>query len=266
MRDSFSSNSVVLSALWSKKDVVIFKLPKPGLLPSFLIVLIIFSALVLPVLAVAYNPGVKTGQFVKYGNFVSTGPGLESFNDYDWLKLEVISVSGQSVTLLSTGQFKNGTALLGNGTIDVWNVAAGTDNGTLKTQGYIIAANLNQGSAIPPSNTFIVNSTLDRTYLGVSRRVNVLSVTVSTPDYNSTLNYFYDKISGMLLESSSETTAQAQPEPVSTYSYSVIETNIFSSTNIPEFSSQILLFILVTVMITATSAIVALRSSHKPES
>ena len=78
--------------------------------------------------------------------------------------------------------------------------------------------------------------------MGVSRTVNVLNVDISTPDYNSTLTYVYDKASGMLLESSSTTITQAQPTPItSTYSYSIIETNIFGS-SVPEFSSPIPVF------------------------
>ncbi len=199
---------------------------------SFGIAGIILVALVLPVFAIQYNPGVSSGQYVKYGNFAGSGPGYEAFNDYGFLNLQVVSVSGNSVTLLSTGQFKNGTALPGNGTKDVWNVETGTDNGTPSTQGPIIAANLNQGDAIPPPNTYSVNQTADRTYLGTSRSVNILNVVVFTPDYNSTLSYVYDKLSGMLLESTSTTTTQASPQPItSTYSYSVIETNIFGSTS-----------------------------------
>ena len=71
------------------------------------------TAFVLPVLAVTYNPGVETGQYVKYGNFVGVGQGVESFNDYDWLRLQVTNVSGKSVTLFSTSQYKNGTAIVG---------------------------------------------------------------------------------------------------------------------------------------------------------
>ncbi len=212
---------------------------------SILVAAIILLSLALPVFAIQYSSGVTVGQYVKYGNFVGSGQGYESFNDYSFLNLEVVSVSGKQVTLLSTGQFKNGTALPGNGTTDVWNIETGTDNGIPSTQGPIIATNLNQGDAIPPPNTYSVNQTEDRTYLGNTRSVNILNVMVSTPDYNSSINYVYDKLSGMLLESISTTITQAQPQPItSTYSYSVIETNIFGSTTptptIPEFSSQIL--------------------------
>jgi len=234
---------------------------------SFIFAVVILVALVLPVFAIQYSPGVSTGQYVKYGNFAGSGPGYETFNDYGFLNLQVESVSGNTVTLLSTGQFKNGTALPGNGTTDVWNVETGTDNGTPSTQGPIIATNLNQGDAIPPPNTYSVNQTADRTYLSTTRSVNILNVTVSTPDYNSTLSYVYDKISGMLLESTSTTTTQAQPQPItSTYSYSIIETNVFGSTSpsptVPEFSTTILALAILVITILTVASIFILKKNR----
>ena len=230
----------------------------------FMIVCVLIIAFTAPVFAVQYNPGVTAGQYVKYGNFQGSGPGYDQFGDYSFLNLQVVSVSGSVVTLLSTGQFKNGTALPGNNTTDIWDVSAGTDNGNPKPQGPIIAANLNQGDAIPPPNTYTVNQTVSATYLSVTRTVNILNVTISTPDYNSTLNYVYDKASGMLLDSSSTTVTQAQPQPVtSTYSYSIIATNIFGSTSpsptIPEFSTQIMAVSIALIAVISASLTILMR-------
>jgi hypothetical protein len=214
------------------------------------------AALILPVLAQTYNPGVTAGQYVKYGNFVGVGPGAEGFNDYAFLKLQVTDISGKSVTLLSTSQYKNGTAIIGNGTISVWNIETGTQDGVPNTQGPIIAANLNKGDPIPPPNTYVVNKTESQTYLGVSRTVNILDASITTPDYNATLTYFYDKASGILLESTTQTITQAEPQPVTTtISYRVIETNIFGPTNpspsIPElpFTAVGAIFIIVLISV-----------------
>lgn len=220
---------------------------------------LILEAFTLPVFAIEYNSGVVKGQYVKYGNFVGNGPGVESFNDYDWLKLEVISVSGKEVTLLSTGQFKNGAAIPGNGTTEVWNVETGTDNGVPSTQGSIIAANLTEGDPIPPPNTYMVNKTENRVYLGVSRSVNVLEATVSTPDYSTSLTYVYDRSSGMLLESSVETT-QTQTATSSAYSYSITETNIFGSTPIWIIAAIIAVITLGVVIAVAASLVFRKRT------
>ena len=228
-----------------------------------LLTIALLASFVLPVLAVTYSPGVATGQYVKYGNFVGIGQGVESFNNYDWLKLQVTDVSGKSVTLLSTSQYKNGTAIAGNGSVSVWNIETGTQDGVPTTQGPIIASNLNIGDQIPPLNTYVVNRTESRTYLGVSRTVNILDASLSTPSYNATLTYVYDKASGMLLESTAQTTTQALPQPfVTTISYSVIETNIFSSTNpspsVPEFPIAIVGVVIV-VMVGVVAAVILFK-------
>ena len=206
-------------------------------------------ALVLPVFAVTYNPEISVGQYVKYGNFSGSGQGFETFNDYSFLQLQVTSVLGKDVTLLSTGQFKNGAALPGNGSSTVWNIEVGTQDGTPSTQGPIIAANLNQGDAIPPPSAYSVNQSESRTYLGFTRTVNILTVAINTSDYNSTLTYVYDKLSGMLLESSTQTTTQSEPQPVTgSYSYSIIETNIFNVAATP-FNLQLIQYIVVAVVV-----------------
>jgi hypothetical protein len=229
-----------------------------------ILIIALLATFMLPVLAQTYNPGVTTGQYVKYGNFVGVGQGAEAFNDYAFLKLQVTDVSGKDVTLLSTSQFKNGTATAGNGTTSVWNVETGTQNGVPSTQGPIIAANLNQGDLIPPPNTYAVNRTESRTYLGADRIVNILEASLSTPSYNATLTYVYDKASGMLLESTTQTITQAEPEPVTTtISYSVIETNIFGSTNpspsIPELPSTALGVVAAVVLIGVVAALILFK-------
>jgi hypothetical protein len=231
----------------------------PKFLLSILFVFVFICALVFPVFAVSNNLGVTVGQFVKYGNFSGNGQGFEAFNDYGFLQLKVTSVVGKEVTLFSTGQFKNGTALPGNGTIAVWNIEIGTEDGNPSTQGPIIAANLNQGDPIPPPDTYSVNQSERRTYLGSNRVVNILNVEISTSDYNSTLTYVYDKVSGMLLESFTQTSIQSEPQPVtSSYSYKIIETNIFGSTptpSVPEFP-VFALEVMFIVLIFAITAII----------
>ena len=232
---------------------------------SILLATVILFALALPVFAVDYNPGVTVGQYIKYGNFSGNGQGFEAFNDCGLLKLQVTSVSGKQVTLLSTGQFKNGTTLPGNGTSSIWNIETGTEDGTPSTQGPIIAANLNQLDAIPPPDTYSVNQSESRTYLGFIRTVNILTVEISTSDYNSTLTYVYDKLSGILLESSTQTMTKSEPQPVaSSYSYSIIETNIFGSTpnpspSVPEFPILMLEVVVVVLMVVTTALILLKR-------
>jgi hypothetical protein len=227
---------------------------------------ILLSGIAVFASAATYTPGVSTGNYVKYGNFVGSGPGLEDFNNIDSQTVQVTNVAGTQVTLLSTGQYRNGTATQGNGTSSVWDIAAGIEDGSPATQGTIIAANLNVGDAIPPPDTYSVNSTENRQYLGGSRSVNILKVAIATPDYNSTLSYVYDKASGMLLESSSQTITQSDSGLVtSKYFYSVTETNVFSSsptpTSInpgPSIPLETILIAIIVIIIVVVVAVIAL--------
>ena len=178
-------------------------------------------------LPLGYIPGVSVGQYVKYGNFVGVGPGLPAENVLDWLKTEVVAVSGKEVTLRTSGQFQNGTATPGSGSSTTYNVETGMMNGTVVyTYGPIIAANLNEGDAIPPTSYgYTINKTETRTYLGVSRSVNILNTTYSSADYANRWTIIYDKASGMQLEMEFEwTNKTATPPTTIKTGYSVIET------------------------------------------
>jgi hypothetical protein len=208
-------------------------MPSYKVLASIIFAFLLLTA-VAPVFALTYTPGVTAGQYVKYGHFAGSGPGLEDFSNIDSQTLQVTNAAGTEVTLLSFGQYKNGTVTQGNGTVSIWDLSAGTDNGQPTTQGPIIAANLQAGDPIPPTGTYSINSTESRQYLGFTRSINILSISISTPDYNSTFNYVYDKASGMLLEASSETNTQSYSGAVtSQYSYSVTETNVFALSPTP---------------------------------
>ncbi len=127
---------------------------KKMLPPAFGFAIIILASIA-PVLAVAYSqnpavysPGVSVGQYVKYGNFVAlpTPPV-----DLGWMKIEVTAVSGKEVTLLATGELKNGTSIPTSGTSTTYNVESGKMNQTIAyTYGAIIAGNLNEGDPVPP--------------------------------------------------------------------------------------------------------------------
>lgn len=197
--------------------------------------LVLFMAFIVPVLGVDYNPGVTAGQYVKYGNFDFTGSGTGEIQ-VDWMKAEVAAVSGKEVSIRSSGQLKNGTAISGSGDISMYNIETGKLNGTREYVFYIIiAGSLSEGDAVPPlSLGFVVNKTETRTYLGVSRSVNVFEGTSFFANIFNNRTLVYDKVSGMMLENHNEIT-QNYTMPIIKTSYSVIETNIFAS-EIPEFS------------------------------
>ena len=81
---------------------------------TLIISLLIFSIIAIPVFAVNYNPGVSKVQYVKYGNFIGIGAGLEPSNNNNYAKQEITDVPGKEVTLLTKGQLKDRTPTPGN--------------------------------------------------------------------------------------------------------------------------------------------------------
>jgi len=205
--------------------------------PTLILTFVLIMASVAPILSADYNPGVTVGQYVKYGNITYTVNGSESQVSVNWTKLDVTSVSGKNVTILTTGQFKNGSPIPSNGSTSIYNIETGKLNASMDyTYGVIIAGNLSEGDAIPPlSYGFIVNKTETRTYFGVNRTVNILETTYSDSSYDNHWLLVYDKITGLMLESGLENTEKATHTTTNT-AYGVVETTISGSV-IPELSS-----------------------------
>jgi hypothetical protein len=229
---------------------------------------VILVAFVAPVLAVDYNPGVSIGTYVKYGNWLvinaATGVVL------DWQKVEVIAVSGKEVTLRMTGQLKNGTAMPHSGDTYVYDVETGATNYTHSVLGFVIAANLNEGDAVPSgSNNYMINKTEIRTYVENVRVVNVLAEVISGVDdigpYTARLTFVYDKASGLLLETEIWVKWPNTPNDRVIYS-SVTHTNIFSpSPSPPQIPVEIIYAVAVAVAVTPIGTAAVLRRRKQPE-
>ena len=187
---------------------------------AFALIYVILMALAIPVLAVDYNPGVSVGQGAEYGNYEMD----DQETNVNWTRLYVAAVSGKEVTLTEFTAYMDGT----DETVDrVYNVEAGTVDGQLATfpGTWIIAANLNENDTLPPVDLgYVVNKTETRTYLGVSRSVNIVSYSYSGEGYTLSETFVYDKASGIMLEMEGEAVAG---DVTSTYSHSITVTNIF---------------------------------------
>jgi hypothetical protein len=189
---------------------------------AFALTFVLLMAITVPVLAVDYNPGVSVGQGAEYGNYVLDGQAT----DVNWTRFGVAAVSGKEVTLTELTEYMNGTDEI----VDkVYDVEAGTVDGqpTAFPGTWIIAANLNEGDALPPvDNGYTVNTTETRTYLGISRSVNIVSYSFSGEGYTISETFVYDKASGIMLEMEGETVAG---ETTQTYSCSITVTNVFEA-------------------------------------
>ena len=75
------------------------------------LVCIISVAFIASASATDYNPGVSANQYIKYGNVMISGPTVPpDANNTDFIRIDVVSVTGKNVTLHMSGQYKNTTA------------------------------------------------------------------------------------------------------------------------------------------------------------
>jgi len=228
---------------------------------AFILTCVLLMAVAVPVLAVDYEPGVSVGDGADYGNYLLDGEqGAEN-----WTRFGVTAVSGSEVTVTVYTAYMDGT----DETVDkVYDVEAGTVDGEAKDfpGALIIAANLNEGDALPLAvSGYTVNTTETRTYLGVSRSVNVVSYEYTDADAGYTISetYVYDQASGILLEMEGETSGAY----VSEYSYSITFTDIFEEpepTPTPTPSEgvpveYIYVGVIVVVIVIVVIAVVALK-------
>ncbi len=199
----------------------------------------------------SFTPGVGSGQWAKYGDFsaswMSNIPGdqnsLESYQDTYWQINNILGASGNNVSLESTIVFSNAT---GSRNYEIsGNLRTGNGNLTsFCPLSCIIAANLRAGDPIfdpaysPAAPT--INQTLNRVYLGVHRRVNILNLTSTFSDYltgSSNSVAIYDQATGILLEYSYQNAAilQGYSRTASAH-FRISETNLWTTTRLPDFS------------------------------
>ena len=229
----------------------------------------ILAILIFPVFAVEYNVGVKPGDYVKYSYL--SGPG----DDYnlDWLKFEVTGISGKIVTVFATNSMKDGSDAGGNGTSSTWNIeAGGAGNGQYGQFQMIFASNLKPGDLIATSSTTKVNRTDTRSYLGVSRTVNVIEGTSTySDDKTITVLIFIDKAIGVILETQTRNSIYGDTP---TDSYIITETNIFEATTtpsptsnpsptVPEYPSTILIIAVIATATLLGTIVIRRKQSRK---
>jgi hypothetical protein len=227
---------------------------------AFVLTCVLLMTLAVPVLAVDYNPGVSVGQGAEYGNYVLDGQAT----DVNWTRFGVAAVSGKEVTLTELTAHMDGTVE----TVDkVYDVEAGTVDGQPAAfpGTWIIAANLNEGDALPPVDLgYMVNTTETRTYLGVSRSVNIVSYSYSGEGYTISETFVYDKVPGIMLEMEGETLVG---DTTQTYSNSITVTNIFEeptptpSEGLPV--EYLYVGVAVVIIVVAVAAVMLLKKRSK---
>lgn len=220
--------------------------------------------------------GVKHGDWVKYK---VTRLGLSFAWDYSdavWVKVEVLEVSGTTVTIREIIHDADGSERVRNSSQDL-------QSGTMFS--YVIAANLGPGDKIGRTPVYVnneieyvdvtLNDTDYRSYGGVTREVNQLKYSRLLKDdfapyfINGTLERYWDKCTGFLLESKVqkcyipilEEGAEGE-ECSSTYWLEIEDTNMWEMEKPPQQSFPWLAAIPIGAVIVAAVA-VKLRNSRK---
>jgi len=243
-------------------------IPSKSALPLALVLLMF---LIIPASAVEYTVGVKEGDWVKYGeisvSWNGTGTEPQSVKDakqMDWVKVEVQSVSGTTVSMTTTSHYKNGTD---TPQTDSYDVKSGQGTGGFFF--VIIAANLKKGDPITTQpNAPTINDTVTRTYAGASRSVNVLDVTFTSGSYTMKYVCRWDKATGIWLE-----VFTRQPDnpfaPTGAYvDYSVkaTETNIWTADSLGIISSNLpfIAIIVAAIVVIIVGIFIAKRKKPAP--
>lgn len=135
--------------------------------------------------------GVKSGDWIKYDFQESFSLGTR------WQKVEVLSVTGTTVTIRETVHMSNGIEITQTETIDV---ASGDDfpMALFSLRVYIIPADLKIGDSIylgEFGNRTIIGDTT-RACAGIDRRV----IYSNFSQYGSQYTFYWDKRTGVLME------------------------------------------------------------------
>jgi hypothetical protein len=241
--------------------------------PEISLLAILAVAVFAPTLAHAkdYTVGVKTGDWVKYGQITVTWTGNGTEPSYvtetknvDWARIDVLSVVDTTASLNQTVHFNNGTQIFQSFDTDIRNSnSAGTS--------YLIASNLTTGDPLSPQtprNT--INQTVTGFYAGANRNVNVVDYkaneTIMQMSYPFEYKTYWDQSTGVMVElyiNATDTTNSGGYEEIS---FKATETNLWSA-NPLDFIQNNLIYIIagVAVIIVIVAATIVLRR-RKPSS
>jgi hypothetical protein len=184
---------------------------KKTAIAAFLLVLL-FLTMIGTASAQTRLPGVFPGNTFTYdvsASWSSTDPNaaipsdLLDINKTEYYRVTITSVVSADVSTQSVWRFTNGTEISLNGTI---NVETGISSGDIGAFWAIVAGNLNVNDQVHPSGRdFItVNETATRNYTSGPRETNHLILSLSGSDtggdYIEYVNYYFDKLTGMLVQ------------------------------------------------------------------
>lgn len=201
--------------------------------------------------AATYAFGVKVGDFVKYApsaafsSNVSSTPKPEFIMDFQAgrsLRLDVQSISGNNATEKLTESFNNGTVSDRVQFVN-WDIqtlqgnASGSQGPTLGSIPFLISGGLTAGDKLCPGTNSMCALTINQTqtvmstpmtmpvYAGVSRDINLISMAMKSPQFNSTIAEYWDKPTGALVVYLLLVTSSMMPGQKQTYVIGLVATD-----------------------------------------
>jgi len=161
--------------------------------------------------------GVKAGDWTKIEYKITGWPAGQPYPE--WLKLEFLSVEGTGATVRVTMRMSDGTEQSDTVPVDL---AAGGGE-AFGLSGFVISANLTTGDSVYMTGygDVAIEGETTRTYAGARRTV----VYASISQYGVQLTYYWDKLTGVIVEAS--TTYGGM-----TATGKVTETNMWEATTI----------------------------------
>ena len=225
-----------------------------------LLILMAPATFSLLVQAVEYVPGVKVGDWIKYGQlsftWIGNGtppPSITEEKKVSWAKITVITISGPIVSINETIHYNNGTEILETSTEDVSGGAQYT------SFPFAIARNLTAGdSIIVQSGSAQINQTTTRTYASASRRVNVLNFTTTYQNQTAISTFYFDQSTGFMVELYSK-------DPHEVRDLIATETNMWSPDLLGLLTNNLIYIIAgAIIIITVIGAAIILRGKTPP--
>lgn len=174
--------------------------------------------------------GVKADDWAKYTIDVTLDlpegfpAGLyEQLEDVEWAKVDVETVSGNTITGKSVVHYKNGTE-----DEEPFSGEVGTS-----AVMFIVEANLTEGSSVLHPfgyQMLTINGTESRNYAGASREVNYVQISISEDNVTVDLDAYWDKLTGIICEMSMSSSGDYEEESYSmSMAYKMSETNMWEA-------------------------------------
>jgi hypothetical protein len=196
------------------------------------------------------NVGIKAGDWMRVEY---TNTALPAGLPYpEWLKFEFLSVEGTNATTRVTMHKSDGTEQSDTVPVDL-KTGGGEAFGLSE---FVIPANLTIGDSIYiiGYGDVVIEGETTRTYAGARRTVVYASFSQWTSFYEFQFNYYWDKLTGVIVEASITF-------PGGTVTAKVIETNIWEATTI--WMQWWLWVIIAAVIVTLALAVVYLLKNRK---